>query len=36
LSQSLNELNLSIVIERKKLIEAINIIHDDLYDEFEV
>ncbi|MHA2399024.1 MAG: aspartate kinase [Promethearchaeota archaeon] len=36
LSQSLNELNLSIVIEREKLIEAINIIHDDLYDEFEV
>lgn len=35
LSQGLNELNLSIVIEREKLIEAINIIHDDLYDEFE-
>jgi aspartate kinase len=35
ISQSYEELNLSIVIERKKLNDAINIIHDDLYDEFE-
>ena len=36
LSQSLNELNLSIVIDRENLIEAVNAIHDDLYDEFEL
>ena len=35
ISQSYDELNLSIVIEREKLVEAINIIHDDLYEEFE-
>ena len=35
ISQSLNELNLSIVIDREKLVDAINIIHDDLYEEFE-
>ncbi|MFX1500608.1 MAG: aspartate kinase [Promethearchaeota archaeon] len=35
ISQSHDELNLSIVIKRDQLIEAINIIHDDLYDEFE-
>lgn len=35
ISQSLNELNLSIVVDREKLTEAINIIHDDLYEEFE-
>ncbi|MFX0022352.1 MAG: aspartate kinase [Candidatus Hermodarchaeota archaeon] len=35
ISQSHNELNLSLVIERVKLVEAINAIHDDLYDEFE-
>ena len=36
ISQSYEELNLSIVIERDKLIEAVNIIHDDLYEEFEL
>ncbi|MFX0001668.1 MAG: aspartate kinase [Candidatus Hodarchaeota archaeon] len=35
ISQSYDELNLSIVIERDKLKDAITIIHDDLYDEFE-
>ncbi|MFX1419685.1 MAG: aspartate kinase [Promethearchaeota archaeon] len=35
ISQSHNELNLSLVIERDKLIDAINVIHDDLYEEFE-
>jgi aspartate kinase len=35
ISQSYNELNLSIVIDREKLYEAINVIHDDLYEEFE-
>lgn len=35
ISQSYDELNLSIVVEREKLIDAINIIHDDLYEEFE-
>lgn len=35
ISQSCDELNLSIVIEREKLVDAINIIHDDLYEEFE-
>ena len=35
ISQSYDELNLSIVIEREKLVDAINIIHDDLYEEFE-
>jgi len=35
ISQSYDELNLSIVVEREKLMDAINIIHDDLYEEFE-
>jgi len=35
ISQSHDELNLSIVIDRDQLVDAINIIHDDLYDEFE-
>ncbi|MHA2197952.1 MAG: ACT domain-containing protein [Promethearchaeota archaeon] len=35
ISQGYNELNLSIVIEKDKLIEAVNIIHDDLFEEFE-
>ncbi|MFX0105210.1 MAG: aspartate kinase [Candidatus Hodarchaeota archaeon] len=35
ISQSYEELNLSIVVDREKLVEAINIIHDDLYEEFE-
>ncbi len=35
ISQSYDELNLSIVIERDKLVDAINIIHDDLYEEFK-
>lgn len=35
ISQSHDELNLSIVIKRDQLVEAINVIHDDLYDEFE-
>ncbi|MFX1281448.1 MAG: aspartate kinase [Promethearchaeota archaeon] len=36
ISQSFEELNLSIVIDRERLVDAINIIHDDLYEEFEV
>lgn len=35
ISQSHDELNLSIVIERPKLVDAINIIHDDLFEKFE-
>ena len=35
MSQSYEELNLSIVIERKRLIDAIKIIHHDLYEKFE-
>jgi len=35
ISQSYDELNLSIVINREKLSDAITIIHDDLYEEFE-
>ncbi|MFX0072686.1 MAG: aspartate kinase, partial [Candidatus Hermodarchaeota archaeon] len=35
LSQSFKELNLSIVIEKDHLIEAIRIIHDDLCEDFE-
>ncbi len=35
ISQSHDELNLSIVIKREQLVEAINIIHDDLYHEFD-
>ena len=36
ISQSFDELNLSIVIDRERLADAINVIHDDLYEEFEV
>ncbi len=36
ISQSYDELNLSIVIERNKLSEAINIIHNDLYDILDI
>ncbi len=35
ISQSYDELNLSIVINREKLSDAIKIIHEDLYEEFE-
>ncbi len=35
ISQSFNELNLSIVIDREKLVDAINIIHEDLYEHFK-
>ncbi|MFX1470666.1 MAG: aspartate kinase [Promethearchaeota archaeon] len=35
ISQSYDELNLSIVVDRNRLSEAINIIHNDLYDIFE-
>ncbi|MCK4481437.1 MAG: hypothetical protein KAV01_12985, partial [Candidatus Lokiarchaeota archaeon] len=35
ISQSHDELNLSIVIVRDQLVDAINIIHEDLYNEFE-
>ncbi|MFX1312234.1 MAG: aspartate kinase [Promethearchaeota archaeon] len=35
ITQSYNELNLSIVIAKDRLIDAIKIIHDDLYEEFE-
>ncbi len=34
ISQSYDELNLSLVIEREKLIDAINVIHNDLYEDF--
>ena len=34
ISQSHDELNLSIVINREKLVDAINVIHNDLYEEF--
>ncbi|MFW9824514.1 MAG: aspartate kinase, partial [Candidatus Thorarchaeota archaeon] len=34
ISQGFDELNLSLVVERDKLIDAINIIHDDLCDDF--
>ena len=34
ISQSYNELNLSLVIDRNNLIKAINAIHEDLYEEF--
>ncbi len=36
ISQSYEELNLSLVIERKRLIDAIKIIHNDFYEEFEL
>ena len=35
LSQSYEELNLSIVIDKDKLMEAINLIHDELCEDFE-
>jgi len=35
LSQSYEELNLSLVIDGEKLIDAINLIHDELCEEFE-
>lgn len=35
ISQSHDELNLSVVIDREELVDAINVIHDDLYEEFE-
>ncbi|MFX1573959.1 MAG: aspartate kinase [Promethearchaeota archaeon] len=35
ISQSYDELNFSIVIAKDQLIDAIKIIHDDLYEEFE-
>ncbi|MFX0040254.1 MAG: aspartate kinase [Promethearchaeota archaeon] len=35
ISQGHNELNLSLVIKRDKLIDAINAIHDDLYEDFK-
>ena len=35
LTQSIEELNFSLVISKEKLIDAINVIHDDLYEDFE-
>ena len=35
ISQSFEELNLSIVVEKEKLMDAINVIHNDLCEEFE-
>jgi aspartokinase len=35
LSQSYEELNLSLVIDKKNLIDAINLIHDELCEDFE-
>ena len=35
ISQSYEELNISLVIEQKNLIEAINLIHDDLCEDFD-
>jgi len=35
LSQSSEELNLSLVIDKENLIDAIKVIHDDLYEEFK-
>jgi aspartokinase len=35
ISQSYNEINLSIVIDKENLTKAIRVIHDDLYDKFE-
>ncbi|MFW9896075.1 MAG: aspartate kinase [Candidatus Thorarchaeota archaeon] len=34
ISQGLDELNLSLVVERERLIDAINVIHDDLCEDF--
>jgi aspartokinase/homoserine dehydrogenase 1 len=36
ISQSFEELNLSIVVNRERLADAITVIHDELYEEFEV
>jgi aspartate kinase len=35
ISQSFEELNLSIVVEKEKLMDAIHVIHNDLCEEFE-
>jgi aspartate kinase len=35
ITQSFEELNLSIVVEKEKLMDAINVIHNDLCEEFE-
>jgi len=35
LAQGIEELNFSIVISKGKLIDAINVIHNDLYEDFE-
>ncbi|MFW9947036.1 MAG: aspartate kinase [Candidatus Odinarchaeota archaeon] len=35
LTQSIEELNFSLVIDKKKLFDAINVIHNDLYEDFE-
>jgi aspartokinase len=35
LTQSTEELNLSLVIERQDLMDAIKVIHDDLCEDFE-
>lgn len=35
LTQGIEELNFSIVISKGKLIDAINVIHNDLYEDFE-
>lgn len=35
LTQSIEELNFSLVISKGKLIDAINVIHNDLYEDFE-
>ena len=36
LTQSIEELNLSLVIDRKDVTNAINIIHDDLLNDFDL
>jgi aspartokinase/homoserine dehydrogenase 1 len=36
LTQSTEELNISLVIDRKDVINAINIIHDDLCEDFDL
>ncbi|MFX0027304.1 MAG: aspartate kinase [Candidatus Hermodarchaeota archaeon] len=35
LTQSIEELNFSLVISKERLIDAINVIHNDLYEDFE-
>ncbi|MFX1495383.1 MAG: aspartate kinase [Promethearchaeota archaeon] len=35
LTQSIEELNFSLVIDKGKLFDAINVIHNDLYEDFE-